>query len=182
MNCRQFANYTGEYVDRTLNDALVPEMEAHIKSCRECADLISELENASLAVRSLNRLTAPSGFDERLKARLTAQRETAVSSTVQGMLSAWVRSISEAIDSLPSTGRRLAVIPVLSGILLLVLMVGSYNTLVTNRNSASAVHDTDWAYIQTCREAHASFASVDPIADDAAAFLKVSASIPEQEL
>ena len=72
MNCKEFSEYMGDYVNHTLSDEIARGVEAHLHACPDCSSLAKELESTSPLVRSLEYQKAPAGFEARLKARLRA--------------------------------------------------------------------------------------------------------------
>jgi anti-sigma factor RsiW len=167
MNCEEFSKHIGDYVNHKLDKDTAKQAELHLSSCAECATLANEMEKTSLLVCSLERASAPVGFEERLKARLASEK-----AFVPGFLTAvknWLRTLLSAFPTVPVHGRRLAVVPALAGLLVCAVIIGS---VLMFGQSRSNTPDIDWAYLETCQTQHASFAAANPLADDSAVILK----------
>lgn len=160
MNCKDFRKIMGDYVNRTLGGNLAGSAEIHLSMCPKCASLVKELESTTVMMRSLNRASAPVGFEERLKARLAAGRTRKI--TVIERLSAVLRALF-----LPP-GHRLSVRPAIAGLLICVLIAGSI-LMLNQRQPAS---EMDWGYIRACQDQHATFAGTNPLADESAVALR----------
>jgi anti-sigma factor RsiW len=171
MNCNQFAKFITDYVDGTLERGVAGEMEMHMNVCHDCNSLITELENTSSLIRSLDRLTAPEGFDQRLKARIASVPVVAPGTGLRRRLSCWLAS---------GSSRPFLLRPVFAAPLIFVIFAGSTFVLVEKVRFAQP--ETDWEYIGKCQEQHASFASANPLADDSAIILKERARDLGEEL
>ena len=169
MNCKQFSQHIGDYVDRSLGDDLAAIAEAHINACPKCASLVKELESTSRMVRSLDYQSAPMGFESRLKSRLAAQTSPEVSLQTERSKHSWLRSIGEFLKGSPSRSHH-ALRPALAGFLLCAVIGGSM--LFTSHDKPSVGPATDWAYLETCRNEHVSFTATNPLTDDSAALLR----------
>jgi anti-sigma factor RsiW len=176
MNCRQYSKYIGDYVNRTLGSDIAQDVEMHLAACAKCASLAGDLEQTSLMVRSLEREVTPVGFEERLKARLAAQRAVDVR---QSVLSRWVDAVRDAFAGNPVYGRRPILRPALAGLLVLIVLAGSVFMLMRGYYGES---ETDWSYIHTCRRQHSSFAAANPLADESAVILRERVSDLAQSL
>ena len=166
MNCKQFSECIGDYVNRTLGENTA-DAKAHLSTCAQCAALAKEMEDTSLLVRSLDRMSTPAGFEERLKARLAS---SVAPSGARGRILNRIRAIGKTLLGTPTHERRLLFRPVLATLLLCIIIAGSVFMFI--RGQRVGAPDTDWAYIETCREQHASFAATDPLADESAVILK----------
>lgn len=165
MNCKQFSNYIGDYVNHTLDDSIARDAEAHIGACAKCASLARELESTSLMVRSLDRAGTPLGFEERLKARIAIQRTQSPS---RAGVREWLRALGQALFGMP--GHRLVLRPALAGLIVCVLIVGS--VFLLGQHQLSNTQAMDWGYIEACQQQHASFAASNPLADESAVMLR----------
>ena len=165
MKCSEIRKHAGEYVDRTLAPELVGPFESHLDACKECARTVRELEAASSLVRSLSREGAPLGFEQRLRERIVMQQAETPSVRKVGPFEA-LRSFF-AGD--PILGRRPGFRPALVGAALAVVAGIVIYSGQWQQPTATA---TDWAYINTCREQHESFASANPLADESALILQ----------
>ncbi len=157
MNCNQFAKYITDYVDGTLDRGVAGEMDMHMNLCHDCKSLVTELENTSSLIRSLDRLTAPEGFEHRLKERIASAPAHAPRVTL------WRRLTG-------GTSRRPLVLrPVFAAFTVCLILIGS---MLLVQKTWFAQPETDWEYIEKCQEGHAIFASANPLADDSAIILK----------
>lgn len=170
MNCKEFSKHIGDYVNRRLDLDVFRDAEVHLSSCSDCAGMVSELEQTSLMVQSLERKPAPIGFEERLKARMSVER-TAITS--KPVVQRWIEALRNAILGAPSFGHR-SIRPALAGFLLCAVITGSL--LMLNTRTEKIAPDTDWSYIQTCQEQHNSFAAANPLGDESAVVLRARAS------
>ena len=170
MDCKAFSKHIGDYVSRTLSEGVAGEAKAHLSECPQCAALVKELESTSVMVRSLHRVSAPAGFEQRLRGRLAAHEapETADAGRIRG----WLGAVGRAFADAGAHPRRPALRPVClgGGLLLCAVIVGSI--LLVGQGRYSERTDMDWAYIETCREQHVSFASTNPLADESAIILR----------
>jgi len=164
MNCREFARITGDYVNRTLRAEVAERARMHLSSCADCASRVCELQRTSEMLRSLDRSVAPAGFEARLKERIAARRAKSPAG-VWGMIVGWAR----ALAGTSADGRRVILRPVLA-VLICVAIIGS--VVVFGPMKQWNAPETDWAYIDTCRDQHASFAGASPLADESAAALR----------
>jgi len=169
MDCRAFSRHIGDYVNRTLSGSIAEEAEAHLSVCPQCAALVRELENASDMVRSLHRVSAPAGFEQRLRGRLAAC--SASETADAGRIRRWLGAVRKAFAGTAVHPRRLALrlVRLGGGLLLCAVIVGSILLIGQGRYDQA---ETDWGYIETCREQHASFASANPLADESAVILR----------
>lgn len=70
MDCRTFEKHQLGFVDGTLPDALVVEMQIHLTVCERCARRDSALRRGLLVLRNLPEIEPSADFAERLEARL----------------------------------------------------------------------------------------------------------------
>lgn len=177
MNCKEFSKVLGEYVNRTLGEMDAECAEVHINACAECSAKARELESTAMLVRSLDRASTPAGFEERLKTRLAMQQRQAPAG-LRATIRAWVHAAGRSLWGAP--GHRLAFRPALMALFLCAVIAGS--VFVVGPNRQANVPDTDWAYIQTCKDQHASFAGANPLGDESAAALRESAGDMDEML
>ncbi len=157
MNCRQFAKYITDYVDGTLDRGVAGEMEMHMNVCHECSSLVTELENTSSLIRSLDRLAAPGAFEKHLRERIASAPADPQRTSLRARPA-----------GLPPR-RPLVLRPVFAALALCLVLIGS--TFALMRKTYFAEPETDWEYIQKCESQHSSFASANPLADDSAIIL-----------
>lgn len=159
----------GEYVDRTLDADSAKAADAHADVCSECAARMRELESTSAMIRSLARTSTPDGFEARVRARIAAQtaaHQTGFRFTVQERM----QSLGRFLWGTP--GHRLSVGPALAALLLCALTAGSLYVFAPSHKSTGP--ETDWAYINTVKDQHASYAGSNPLGDESAAALRES--------
>lgn len=79
MNCKTIREWTDEYLDGMLPYESVTALEAHLKDCSSCLQYIKEMREMLSIMASIQEEELPSGFHQRLYARLeaAAQEETA---------------------------------------------------------------------------------------------------------
>lgn len=164
MNCKEFSKHIGDYVNRKLDEEVARSAEIHLSTCARCASLVKELEKTSLLVSSLERASAPVGFEEHLKNRLASPERVEKRHSIRE----WLRTLGEVFLGTP--GHRFALRPVLAGLLLCAVIIGSVFIIGRDRNSDTLT--IDWTYIETCQAQHASFAAANPLADESAVILK----------
>jgi hypothetical protein len=167
MDCKEFSRVMGDYVNRTLGEEIAERAKMHLDGCATCAREVAEMECTSTMVRSLGRTGTPSGFEERLKTRLAAQHAQSPSGAWAAIRS-WVQAAGRSLWGVP--GHRLAFGPALAALLFCAVIAGSL--LVFTPDKHTTVADTDWAYINTCKDQHASFAGANPLGDESAAALR----------
>ena len=177
MNCKEFSKVMGDYVNRTLGEEIDEYAKMHLDGCAACSAKVAELECTSMMVRSLARACTPAGFEERLKARLAA-REAQSPSGVRAAIRSWIQAAGRALWGVP--GHRLSFGPAMALLLFCAVIAGSL-LMFTPGNHATAP-DTDWAYINTCKDQHASFAGANPLGDESAAALRERAGESDETL
>lgn len=170
MNCKQFSKLAGDYVNRTLGEDKLESAQAHLSTCTQCASLVRELENTSHLVRSLDRASAPAGFETRLRTRLASQERPEAPAAAGNTIRDWLRGIGRTFLVTPPHGYRLAIRPALAGLIVCAIIVGSIFMLGQGRDPNAS--EMDWGYIETCQNQHASFASANPLADESAVILR----------
>ena len=169
MNCNQFAKYITDYVDGTLDRGVAGEMEMHMSLCHDCNSFVTELENTSSLIRSLDRLTAPMGFEDRLKARITST--PAHEKTWRQRLAGWLAG---------SARKPFVLRPVFAALVVCLILIGSTFALV--QRAYTPQPDMDWEYLGKIQAEHANFASANPLADDSAIILTERARDLGEEL
>jgi len=159
MNCKEFQKIMGDYVNHTLGREFAGSAEIHLSMCPKCASLVKELETTSAVMRSMERASAPVGFEERLKARMAARRECPP----------WHSALSNLLRMLfMPTSHRLGVRPAIAGLLICFVIAGSV-FMMSQRHPSS---EMDWAYLHACQDQHATFAGTNPLADESAVALR----------
>ncbi len=172
MNCKKLRKYIIDYVDGALSEELAECVKAHLASCAECSQMVTELKATSSLVRSLDRVKAPVGFEARLHAKLATRQAT---QTKRGIIRRLAQDLFEAIKMGPQPLLKPAVV-----VLLFCCLIGASVFMLIGNNST--VQATDQAFINTCQEQHISFAAANPLADDSAVLLRDRASELEGEL
>jgi hypothetical protein len=71
MNCRGVSRRLSAYIDSDLSPGIRQSVEEHLRTCRQCARKLEELEAIIASARSLPPLEVSAGFRERI---LTAIR------------------------------------------------------------------------------------------------------------
>lgn len=70
MDCRTFDKHQLGFVDGTLPDALVVEMQLHLSECERCARRDTAFRRGLMILRNLPQIQPSPDFGERLSARL----------------------------------------------------------------------------------------------------------------
>jgi hypothetical protein len=76
MNCREFRRKHDAYIDDTLSGVELEGMARHRRLCEQCAQLDTRIRRALLVARNLPTIQPSPAFNERLQARLRAERLT----------------------------------------------------------------------------------------------------------
>ncbi len=171
MDCKEFSQIMGEYVNRTLDADAAKAADAHTDACSECAARMRELACTSAMIRSLARANTPDGFEAQVRARIADQcaaQQSGFWFTVQERL----QSLGRLLWGTP--GHRLSVGPALAALMLCVVAAGSLYVFAPNHKTPAP--ETDWAYINTVKDQHASYAGSNPLGDESAAALRESTS------
>lgn len=169
MNCKELLKYMDDYINRTSSSNLTHDIELHLSVCPNCAKLARELECTSLMVRSLSRLNAPAGFAENVKRRIALQPKSEPASPSWELIKQRLHGLKESLYT-PVFGQVRVPRLVVVGLLLCLVTLGSM--LVVNQARYSPETVIDRAYIEMCRDQHASFASANPLADNSAILLR----------
>jgi hypothetical protein len=74
MNCREFRRKHDAYIDDTLSGVELEGMARHRRLCEQCAQLDTRIRRALLVARNLPTIQPSPAFNERLQARLRAER------------------------------------------------------------------------------------------------------------
>ncbi len=74
MNCREFRRKHDAYVDDTLSGVDFDGMARHRQLCERCAQLDTRVRRALLVARNLPTIRPSAAFNDRLQARLSAER------------------------------------------------------------------------------------------------------------
>lgn len=74
MNCREFRRKHDAYIDDTLSGVGLEGMARHRRLCEQCAQLDTRIRRALLVARNLPSIQVSPAFNERLQARLRAER------------------------------------------------------------------------------------------------------------
>jgi hypothetical protein len=77
MNCREFRRKHDAYIDDTLSGVELEGMARHRRLCEQCAQLDTRIRRALLVARNLPTIQPSAAFNERLQARLRAERLSA---------------------------------------------------------------------------------------------------------
>jgi anti-sigma factor RsiW len=163
MNCKDFLNNIGDYVNQTCDPGATSEFDSHVGKCASCAMEYRQLKATAQLVQSLDKKVTPIGFEARLKARIAARQESA-----QPERLTFLQRVVGLILGPPAHGHRTALRPVLAGFLLCMILGGSF---MVNRHNASLPSGMDWAYVQTIRQQQDSFAVSNPLSDESAVML-----------
>ena len=70
MNCDQAQAQLSDYLDHTLDSAIIKDLEEHLASCPRCGAEAEQLADCLRQVASLETVDPPLGFSERVMARV----------------------------------------------------------------------------------------------------------------
>jgi hypothetical protein len=73
MKCREAKKHLGSYVDGTLDKSFENPLKEHLKTCKGCSIEVLELKKYFKAVGSLNEISAPDNFLEKVHERLESE-------------------------------------------------------------------------------------------------------------
>lgn len=73
MDCRTFRRNHLAFLDDTLPGVVMAEMQQHLEQCKRCAHQDTNVRRALLLLRNLPPVAPSSDFNDRLRARLTAE-------------------------------------------------------------------------------------------------------------
>ncbi len=73
MDCKEFAAKHAAFIDDTLPGFQMAAMRDHQTECARCARRDAEVRRALLLVKNLPPLQVSAGFEDRLRARITAE-------------------------------------------------------------------------------------------------------------
>src|ERR687896_443333 len=102
MNCHEYAEQLGDYVDGTLADALRPRVEAHLSACARCRAVVSDFEAIRSLAASLEPYAPPPHVWQRLSA--ATSRSSRPWLLLSGSLFRWQAAASVAMSLLLATG------------------------------------------------------------------------------
>lgn len=66
MHCQEISNYLNDYLDGTLSPPKKQEIEAHLKQCPACSDLLQNLQMVRAALQELPQISVPPSLAEKL--------------------------------------------------------------------------------------------------------------------
>jgi anti-sigma factor (TIGR02949 family) len=70
MSCQEIWREISNYIDGDLSPELRAQLEVHLAGCRHCAALLDSTRNVVVLIADERTFELPSGFSERLHARL----------------------------------------------------------------------------------------------------------------
>jgi anti-sigma factor RsiW len=73
VKCHGVHSRLSAYMDGELDAALSGEVEAHLKQCPDCREVLEELRSADVLLRDLPRYSLPAKFAKALLSRLQDQ-------------------------------------------------------------------------------------------------------------
>lgn len=73
MDCKEFASNHSAFIDDTLPGFLMAAMRDHLTSCSRCSKRDSEVRRALFVLKNLPPIQVSDGFEDRLRARITAE-------------------------------------------------------------------------------------------------------------
>lgn len=173
MKCSDLKKYI---LENGIEEIAGTCLDDHRKACKQCCDFISELVSVSAMVRSLDRKPAPVGFDDRLRARIAAEK----AADRQHGLSYQINQITSAFLNVMK--RRYALAPIFAALVVFAILLSTNIIPLNHTDSMYGSDVTDWAYIRACKNAHVSISAKDPFVDRSAQLLRSSAIDADQGL
>ena len=83
MNCERYSEWLSDSVDGTLDPSKQAELDAHLRGCTECRELLSDLTEIRAAAATLDRLTPSPDMWKAIAAKIDPPRRAGISSWVQ---------------------------------------------------------------------------------------------------
>jgi hypothetical protein len=77
MNCERYSEWLGDAVDGTLDPTTQGELDAHLRGCPGCRELLGDLKDIRAAAAMLDRLTPPPDLWQAITARIEASNAAA---------------------------------------------------------------------------------------------------------
>ena len=128
MNCKQVRDLLPEYVDRQVRQVFLRDIEAHLRGCDECSQLLSVYRDNIRILGAFPEIEPPPDLPAKIFER-TARR---------GKIRAWV----ERYLSLPSY----VLVPVAAGLLVAVLAPVLLSTDTVGSRSATKYAHRAWSF------------------------------------
>ena len=75
LDCKHVWREISNYIDGDLDPSVRARMEKHLAHCRHCAAILDSTHNIVYLIADEHTFTLPSGFGERLRARLESELE-----------------------------------------------------------------------------------------------------------
>lgn len=76
MNCYQFQNHLGDYIEKNLDFSLQRELTEHLQSCASCRQLLNETQSLIKTLNTLPKRRCRADFEEKLLARIHREQLT----------------------------------------------------------------------------------------------------------
>jgi anti-sigma factor RsiW len=73
MTCREVWREISNYIDDSVSPKLREEIELHLAYCRHCTATVDAIHNIIVLVADGRTFTVPTGFSDRLKARINQE-------------------------------------------------------------------------------------------------------------
>ena len=77
LDCKHVWRELSNYIDGDLDPLVRRDMEKHLAHCRHCAAILDSTHNILYLIADERTFTLPTGFSERLHARLEGELEKA---------------------------------------------------------------------------------------------------------
>jgi anti-sigma factor RsiW len=84
MNCERYSEGLSDAVDGTLEPSRQAELDAHLRACAECRELLSDLMEIRAAAATLDRLTPSPDMWEAIAAKIDLSRPATAASPLGG--------------------------------------------------------------------------------------------------
>lgn len=66
ITCNELLDYLSDYIDRSLDDELAAEAQAHLATCQNCRVVLDTTQQTIVLFREQGRRTIPAGRRQRL--------------------------------------------------------------------------------------------------------------------
>ena len=77
IDCKRVWEHISAYIDGDVDEGLRAEIDSHLETCEICSAVLDSTRNVVVLVADDRVFELPSGFSERLHARLTKELELA---------------------------------------------------------------------------------------------------------
>jgi anti-sigma factor RsiW len=170
-NCKKIQPLLSEYVDGELPGESAWQVKLHLASCAVCACAAKELASTVSLLSGLPRVDTPASFEEALARRLAHQVLRPHRPTWRERIAEWW-AMPRLRPALATAGALAVLIPAA-----LAVVAGQRGAGSITAHSGPA--PAEQQFVEQCLEEHASFASTEPLGDQAALLLASSPTMTQ---